>query len=98
MWSMAIPTHASWTIQKIFGLRKLVQPWIQHVIGDGEDSFLWLDNWHPFGPLKAKFEGKLNENFVRNLQSKVASIIRNGSWSWIRSRNVVVLEIMDGYP
>lgn len=95
---MPVPPSASWTIRKIFSLRRMVQPWIGSIIGDGQDTFLWLDNWHPLGLLKYRFEGRMDDNLVRSLQSKVASIIRNGSWFWARMRNRVVNEIMSGIP
>lgn len=53
---MPVPPSASWTIRKIFSLRRMVQPWIGSIIGDGQDTFLWLDNWHPLGLLKYRFE------------------------------------------
>ena len=34
-----------------------MHPYIKYIIGDGPDTFLWLDNWHPVWPiLKAKGE------------------------------------------
>lgn len=98
MWSIVVPPSASWTIRKFFGLRKLVQTWIRSVIGDGQDTFLWLDNCHPLGPLKDRFEGRLTGNLVRTFQLKVASIISNNSWMWPGRRNLVVKEIMDSIP
>lgn len=39
---------------KIFSLRDFVQPLIKYIYLTGNDQFtiLWLDNWHPYGPLK----------------------------------------------
>lgn len=28
-------------------------------IGNGENTFLWHDNWHPKGPLKDKYESRI---------------------------------------
>ncbi|XP_058195022.1 uncharacterized protein LOC131311543 [Rhododendron vialii] len=95
---MSIPPSASWTIRKIFKLRSLVQPWIKSVVGNGLDTFLWLDNWHPLGPLFSRFGERVVYNLGRSLFSKVASIISNDSWCWPRSRNAVTKEIIEHTP
>lgn len=48
---MKVPVSSSWTIKKIFKLRTMVQPWIKCIVGNGSNTFLWWDNWHPVGPL-----------------------------------------------
>lgn len=58
MWSVPVPPSAASTIRKIFSLRVVVQPWIRSIIGDGQVTFLWLDNWHPSRLLKYRFEGQ----------------------------------------
>lgn len=93
MWSMTVPALASRTIRKIFGLRNLVQPWIKFNIGNGQGTFSWLDNWHH--PVLLKH---MDSNLLRTLQSKVASVIRNGSWIWARRINSVVREILESSP
>lgn len=35
-----------WVMRKLLKLRRLCQGWIRRVIGNGEDTFLWTDNWH----------------------------------------------------
>lgn len=44
LWHIPIPASASWTIRKLLKLRSLVHPWITHVVGNGKNTFLWLDN------------------------------------------------------
>lgn len=51
LWYMDPPNDSSWTIRKLFKLRSLGQPLIKHRIGNGNNTFVWLDNWHPLGPL-----------------------------------------------
>lgn len=55
LWSMDIPNDASWTTRKVMNLGNLGQPLIKYMIGNGRDTFLWLDNWHSLGPLYTKF-------------------------------------------
>lgn len=78
LWFMDTPCDASWTVQKVFSLRGLGQPLIKYMIGNGLDTFLWLDNWHPLGPLYNRFGSEVVFNLGRSLQAKVSSIIVQG--------------------
>lgn len=49
-WYMPLPQDSSWTMRKIFKLPPLAQSVIKSVIGNGQSTFLWPDNWHPMGP------------------------------------------------
>lgn len=69
LWDMSVPVSASWTIRKIFRLRTYVQPWITYVVGNGYNIFLWLDNWHPLGPLKTKFGSRFVYNLGRTINA-----------------------------
>lgn len=59
LWSMKLPADSSWTLRKIFGLREDGIKFIKSVIGDGQSTFLWLDNWHTLGPLFQMFGDKI---------------------------------------
>ncbi|XP_058218842.1 uncharacterized protein LOC131329621 [Rhododendron vialii] len=98
LWHMCTPPYSSWTIRKIFKLRSLVQPWIKSVVGDGLETFPWLDNWHPLGPLFSRYGERVVFNLGRSLSSKVASIISNASWNWPKRRNAVTKEIIENTP
>lgn len=39
------------TRRKLMKLRQLAYNIIQHRVGDGKDTWMWLDIWHPCGPL-----------------------------------------------
>lgn len=71
---------------------------MRHISGNGKNTFFWLDNWHPLGPLKSWFGDRIDHNLGRNLSLKVASIIRSNMWFWAWSRNAVIREIMDTMP
>lgn len=52
IWAMTLPSDASWTLRKIFGLRRVgQQSFIKSIVGNGLFTHLWLDNWHSLGPL-----------------------------------------------
>ena len=56
-------------------------PWTafdQHQIGDGKDTYLWLDNWHPLGPLYKKYDQRIVFTIGRSLEAKFWEIIHMG--------------------
>ncbi|XP_058180159.1 uncharacterized protein LOC131298698 [Rhododendron vialii] len=73
-------------------------PGLLYLVGNGNKTFLWLDNWHPLGPLLTKFGARVVYNFGRNLFAKVASIIVDQKWHWPRERNSVTREIIRNTP
>lgn len=87
LWTMGLPYDVSWTIRKIFQLREVCQPLIRYQIGNEASTFLWLDNWHPLGPLYKRFGENVCSNIGRSLQAKVSTIIKDGDWFWPRPRN-----------
>lgn len=90
LWGVLIPGEASWLMRKLLKLRDLCKDWIRYVIGDGNDTFLWKDNWHPLGALYQRFGELLVRDRDQALKAKVASIIDQGSWSWPNQRNMVM--------
>ncbi|KAI8571379.1 hypothetical protein RHMOL_Rhmol01G0115400 [Rhododendron molle] len=95
---MDIPNDSSWTTRKILGLRKLCHPLIRYHVGNGANTFLWLDNWHTLGPLYAKFGERVVTNLSKALWAKVATIIDQGDWCWPRLRNQSIQAIMAHTP
>ncbi|XP_058203052.1 uncharacterized protein LOC131317521 [Rhododendron vialii] len=98
LWTIPIPASASWTVRKLFNLRPLVHPWITNVVGNGKNTFLWLDNWHPLGPLFARFGSRVVYNLGRHLHAKVDTIISDQSWQWPRGRNSMTRDIVRATP
>lgn len=94
VWTMNIPPNVSWTMRKILKLRDKVQPWITYKVGNGNDTFLWLDNWHPSGPLYQKYGEQVVHNLGRSFFTKVSSIIQGHTRAWPRQRNPIIMEIM----
>lgn len=97
-WTMDIPHDASWTMRKILGIRPLGQPLIKYQIGNGHTTILWPENWHPLGPLYARFGERVVANRGRALMAKVASIIVQGAWCWPRTRNLAIQSILAESP
>ncbi|KAI8534468.1 hypothetical protein RHMOL_Rhmol10G0092200 [Rhododendron molle] len=100
---MKLPTDSSWTLRKIFGPRKEGQQFILFRIGNGSDTYLWLDNRHTLGPLIQKYGDPLFLkygdqvvfNLGRSLHATVSSIIHNDSWRWPRCRHPIIRKIIE---
>lgn len=71
--------------KKLMKFRDLWQLSVKHRIGNGQATFLWLDNWQPKGPLYKLFD-------------KVSSVIENGIWHWPRPRNNIIQQIQPSTP
>jgi len=82
LWDINTPSNCSWTWRKILQLRDTIRPFIFSDIGDGKNTSLWFDNWHPMGPLHPLFGDVAiyNSNLPRH--ASVASIIRGVAWNW----------------
>ncbi|KAL7230441.1 hypothetical protein ACSBR2_008843 [Camellia fascicularis] len=65
------------------------------MIGDGGETFLWLDNWHPIGPLYKIYGERVVRDLGSSLLAKVSSIIRNGYWRWSRLKNRSIHHIIE---
>jgi hypothetical protein len=46
-WQISNPKVCSWSWKKLLKLRDIAKKFIRFKIGDGNRTFLWLDNWHP---------------------------------------------------
>lgn len=50
IWATKVPQDCSWTVRKLLKLRRVGQPFVKHIIGDGCNTFIWFDNWQPKAP------------------------------------------------
>lgn len=55
LWTCNTPTNSSWTWLKLMKLWGKARKLIKYVIGNGCYTFLWHDNWHPYGPLLLRY-------------------------------------------
>lgn len=55
VWSCRCAADTSWTWRKLPKLRSSAILLIKYRVGNGRCVFVWYDNWHPLGPLKARF-------------------------------------------
>ncbi|KAJ9563335.1 hypothetical protein OSB04_008495 [Centaurea solstitialis] len=50
-WRMNISNSWSWVLRKMLGLRCVIRPHIQVIVGDGRNTHAWEDKWLDCGPL-----------------------------------------------
>ncbi|XP_028119112.1 uncharacterized protein LOC114316616 [Camellia sinensis] len=81
-WGIKMPSDPSWVWRKLLSLRDLIFSIIKFKLGNGENVFLWHDNWHPFGSLLLRYGPRILYDTNLPDNSKVSSIISNDSWNW----------------
>lgn len=95
-WQLKMPCSPTWTWRKLLNLRYVVHPFIKVIIGDGQSSSLWFDNWHPLGPLAERFGDRIIYDLGMPKDSKVSTIIRNSNWALPITQTWEINEIRDG--
>ena len=81
-WDVLAKQEASWSWRKILSIRGLIREHFVHKIGNGKDTSLWFDNWHPLSPLNGFISNRKIHAAGFSMDSKVADVINNGDWSW----------------
>ncbi|XP_028077369.1 uncharacterized protein LOC114279339 [Camellia sinensis] len=98
LWRVKMPSDPSWVWRKILSLHPVIYPLILHKIGNGDDVFLWFDNWHPLGYLWARFGARVVYDTAFGMDAKVSRIVNNRSWSWPRRRRSFLQELIKHTP
>lgn len=97
-WNVRIPQNCSWSWRKILSLRCIATDFIKFEVGNGKLIHLWLDNWHPFGPLYEKYGFRIIYDSQSCLESRLNSIIWNGNWRWKPARSKALVDIQSKLP
>lgn len=63
-------------------MRSSVIQGIRHRVGDGVDTHVWWDTWHPVGSLFSRVNGEVILNSSLGQHAKVAAIVDGWDWSW----------------
>lgn len=74
-------------------IRVFARPLIEHIIGNGMNTFLWHDHWHPDGPLLYKYGRRVIHDNGLSCQAKVAAVIANMDLVWPKARSDVLVHI-----
>ncbi|GKV34604.1 hypothetical protein SLEP1_g42967 [Rubroshorea leprosula] len=92
-WSVKIPNDASWGWRKLLKLRPQAKKLMLHSLGDGEDTFLWLDHWHPSGPLIDVYGDSVMKSSGLPYNAKVSTVVQGNYWNWPLARSQQLVQI-----
>ncbi|GJT92641.1 hypothetical protein Tco_1081486 [Tanacetum coccineum] len=81
-WDIPERDGACWAWKKLLKYRGMFREHIFHKIGDGRNTSLWFDKWHPICPLSDFISKRRIATSGLSLYCKVADIISNGMWCW----------------
>ena len=98
LWNMDIHGEVSWTWRKILKLRQIAQSFIKYKIGNGRDTWMWLDNWHPNGPLVKHYGPRIVYDSGRNITDWVSNFIQNNRWNLPIARSRDLINIKNNMP
>jgi hypothetical protein len=59
-------------------------------VGDGSNTFMWLDSWHPDGVLLDKFSFRVVYDARSCVEAKLSSVLERGEWVWLHARSDLV--------
>nr|GEY86361.1 hypothetical protein [Tanacetum cinerariifolium] len=68
--------------KKFLKIMGFIKDYIFHKIGDGRNTSLWFDNWHPICPISNFISKRMIASSGLSMQSKVADVIKNDEWNW----------------
>jgi len=92
-WVVRPPSLCSWYWKKLLKLRTMIRPFLKHKIGNGDNTFLWHDNWHPKGPLTISYGDRVIYDAGIPSLAKVNYIINDNSWDWPIASSGALIDI-----
>jgi hypothetical protein len=81
-WCRSTTQAASWSWKQILKLREIAKEILSFKVGDGQNIFLWFDNWHPNGYLLDKYVHRAVHDAGSTIGAKLATVIRDG-WNLV---------------
>lgn len=59
IWTVKAPSDCSWSWRKLIKIRDMMEKHTKVIIGNGLNTWLWLDNWHPKGVLIKQYGDRI---------------------------------------
>ncbi|KAK1441020.1 hypothetical protein QVD17_06856 [Tagetes erecta] len=81
-WDYCIPSRCCWSFKKMASLRSDIRDHVWHKVGNGQNTFAWLDKWCEEGPLCKFIAPRVIRSAGFTRESKLVDIIHNGNWRW----------------
>lgn len=95
LWEIKTINDNLWYWEKLIKLREDMRDRIQHRIGNGENTFLWMDNWHPVGLLLDKYDNRIIDDSSLRRNAKMENIINGKDWKWSMENSVDLIEVKE---
>ena len=92
-WAVNPPAVCSWYWRKLLKLRPMARNMIKYRIGNGCNTSLWYDHWHPKGPLLEKYGSRVMYDAALPKDAKVDMVIQDEDWSWPITNTLELMEI-----
>lgn len=80
LWLVEVHGDVSWTWRKLRKLRSVAWSFMQYKIGNGRNTWLWVDNWHPHGSLMNKCGTRVICEAMSITDARVSEVTVNGNW------------------
>lgn len=81
-WDVRVEHGASWSWSNILKNREDVRRFCVSKIGDGTQTSVWFDMWHPMSPIGEIVTKREIHRAGLQLGTTVAEVIQNGRWNW----------------
>ncbi|KAL0282166.1 UNVERIFIED_CONTAM: hypothetical protein Sradi_7269800 [Sesamum radiatum] len=88
---------ASWCWKKLIKLSNIMLPGLEFQVGTGLRFYVWLDMWHPRGPLSQTFPRGPSITGLPT-DSLLHNVIEQGRWNWPSVTDFDIQEIVAGLP
>ena len=79
-------------------LREIGWDFMNNKIGNGNDTWLWVDNWHPHGPPLKKYGTRVIYDSNSTVNAKVKDFITNGEWHMPKALSSALISIKNDFP
>lgn len=80
-WYLKAPTDSSWCWRRILDHRPIATKFVLHLIGNGDNTKLWKDNWLGHGSLMGMFPPQMQFDSDHHLDARVSSCLVEGTWN-----------------
>ncbi|XP_024005015.1 uncharacterized protein LOC112082148 [Eutrema salsugineum] len=85
-WEIPEGSRGSWIWRKLLKLRPIAAPFIRHIIGNGESTLFWFDNWLNIGGLIDIIGDAGTRVLEIDRQAMVSAAVQNQTWRIHRCR------------
>lgn len=92
IWSVPLKNDSRYAWRKLLKVRPVLKPHVIHVIGNGQQSFLWNDPWHPHGVVGFYSQRGIYDAAL-GLNSVVAAVIKGDQWVWPPTKSDSLVQI-----